>query len=127
MPEEMYFNIKLKFRQPTPVRIGDYIYGSDEHSLLCVKLDTGKRVWLKRGFPMASCVCADGKLIILDQDGQLTLATATPDGLTVHSQSKVTERYSFTVPTLVGHTLYVRDRKHIMALDLGKDSAGETN
>ena len=57
----------------------------------------------------------------------LTLATATPDGLTVHSQSKVTERYSFTVPTLVGHTLYVRDRKHIMALDLGKDSAGETN
>jgi hypothetical protein len=36
----------------------------------------------------------------------------------VHSQCKITERISWTVPTLVGKTLYVRDRKHIMALDL---------
>ena len=125
MPEELYFNNKLKFRQPTPVRIGDYIYGSDEQSLLCVAFDTGKRVWLKRGFAMASCVYAAGKLIILDQDGQLTLATATPEGLTIHSQCRITERYSFTVPTLVGTTLYVRDRKHLMALDLGTAGADE--
>jgi hypothetical protein len=83
---------------------------------------TGKRVWAKRGFPMASCVAADGKLIVLDQDGQLTLATATREKLTVHSQYKITERYSFTAPTLVGTTLYVKDRKRIMALDLGVGS-----
>jgi hypothetical protein len=68
---------------------------------------------------MASCVHGDGKLIILDQDGQLTLATATPDSLTVHSQCKITEWHSFTVPTLVGKVLYVRDRNHLMALELG--------
>ena len=27
--------------------------------------------------------------------------------------------YSFSAPTLVARTLYVRDRKHVMALDLG--------
>jgi outer membrane protein assembly factor BamB len=118
IPEELYFRKKIKFRQPTPVHVGGYLYGSDEQNLLGVKLDTGKRVWLKRRFPMASCVYADGKLIILDENGQLTLATATPDELRVYSQCQVAERYSFTVPTLVGKTLYIRDRKHIMALDL---------
>jgi hypothetical protein len=72
-----------------------------------------------RGFSKATCVYADGKLIILDEDGQLALATVTPERLTVHSKCKITERLSWTHPTLVGTTLYVRDRKHIMALDLG--------
>lgn len=57
--------------------------------------------------------------MLLDQDGRLTLATATPKGLTVHSQCQVTERYSLTAPTLVGKTLYIRDLKRILALDLG--------
>ena len=51
--------------------------------------------------------------------GLLALATATTEGLTVHAQCQLTERWSFTAPTLVGTTLYVRDEKHIMALDLG--------
>ena len=67
---------------------------------------------------MATCVYGDGKLIILDENGQLTLATVSPEGMKVHSRCKITERYSFTAPTVVEHTLYVRDRKHIMAFDL---------
>ena len=59
------------------------------------------------------------KLILLDADGQLTLATATQDGLVSHAQSQLTQQFSFTAPTLVGTNLYVRDEKHIMALDLG--------
>ena len=56
---------------------------------------------------------------ILDEDGNLALATATPEGLTIHSKCKIAERYSWAAPTLVGTTLYVRDRQHIMALDVG--------
>ena len=61
----------------------------------------------------------DGKMIILDEDGNLALATVTPQGMTVHSKCKVAQRYAWATPTLVGTTLYVRDRKHILALDLG--------
>jgi outer membrane protein assembly factor BamB len=119
VPEELWVNRKIRIWQPTPVRIDDHLYGSTSQLMLGVNMKTGKRVWAKRGFPMASCVYGNGKLIILDQDGQLTLATASPEGLTILSQCKITEKYSFTVPTLVGKTLYVRDRKHMMALDLG--------
>lgn len=118
VPDELWVNKKIRMWQPTPVQVDGCLYGSTSQLLLGVDMKTGKRLWAKRGFPVASCVYGDDKLIILDQDGQLTLATATPDGLTVHSQCKITERYSFTVPTLVGKLLYVRDRKHIMALDL---------
>ena len=58
-------------------------------------------------------------MIVLDHNGQLGLVTATAEGLTVQSQCQITEKWSFTAPTLVGTMLYVRDEKHIMALDLG--------
>jgi hypothetical protein len=88
-------------------------------------MTTGKRTWVERGFSDAAILHADGKLIILDVNGRLTLATPTGEGLTIHSQCQITERYSYTVPTLVGKTLYVRDRNHIMALDLGAGSSVE--
>jgi outer membrane protein assembly factor BamB len=116
--EELWHNRKVTFALGTPVRVGDYLYGATDKSMMAVNMTTGKRAWVKRGYPTASCVHADGKLIILDENGKLSLTTATPDGLTVHSQCQITERYSLTVPTLVENVLYVRDRKHIMALDL---------
>ena len=79
---------------------------------------TGKNLWFKRVFPGATVVGDHQKLIIMDQDGQLALATADRDDLKIASQCQLTERYSFTAPSLVGSTLYVRDEKSIMALDL---------
>ena len=61
---------------------------------------------------------ADGKLGILDEEGTLALATATPQGLDVHSKAQVLERLSWTVPTLVGSRLYLRDHHTIKSLDL---------
>jgi outer membrane protein assembly factor BamB len=121
---ELWSSRKLRFPQNNPVVVDGYLYGSSgtvyqRSSLLCADVKTGKRAWAKRGFALSTCVYADGKLIILDENGQLGLATAAPEGLTVHSTCRVAERESWTAPTLVGSTLYVRDRRHIMALDLG--------
>ncbi|UCE59520.1 MAG: hypothetical protein JSU63_19015 [Phycisphaerales bacterium] len=123
---------KTRFPMHTPVAVGDYIYGvsgsfEDQAAakMMAIEAKTGKRVWKKRMSSVASCVYGDGKLIMLDVDGRLTLATTTPKGLTVHSQCNVTDRYSLSAPALVGTALYVRDRKHIMALDLGVADSGE--
>ncbi len=124
VPEELWYSRKMRIHHGNSIRIGDYIYGSSGDSgpafFVCMNIKTGKRVWIERGFAKSTCVYAGGKFIILDEDGELTLATATPQGLTVHSKFKVaTEDYAWAAPTLVGTTLYVRDRHHIMALDLG--------
>jgi len=52
-----------------------------------------------------------------------TALTPTPQGLTILSKCKLTERYSWAAPTLVGTKLYLRDRKNILALDLIAESA----
>ena len=57
--------------------------------------------------------------MLLDEDGTLALATLAADELTVLAQAEVARATSWTVPTLVGNTLYLRDRVNIMALDLG--------
>jgi hypothetical protein len=119
VPREVWSSPKLKPMVPTPVLAGNAFYGSTREMLVAVNAGTGKHVWTERGFPMASILHADGKLILLDENGRLTLATATSDGLTVHSGHEVTERYSLTAPALAGTTLFVRDRKRIVALDLG--------
>ena len=119
MPVEHWFSRKLRFALGTPVAIGDYFYGATDNVILGADFQTGKRTSAKRGYTNASVVYASGKLIILDENGKLSLATATPEDLTIHAQHQISERYSLTVPALVGHTLYVRDRKHIMAFDLG--------
>ena len=74
------------------------------------------------GFGKATCIRAGDKLILLDENGVLALASVTPEGMTEHSRCKVAEPQAWAAPTLVGTTLYVRDRKNIMAFDLGRTS-----
>ena len=117
--DEVWANNKFNLFVPSPIRVGKHLYGSNEHIFFGADTETGRRLWAKRGFHYASCIHGDGKLIILDQDGQLTLAVPETKGMTILSQCQISGRYSYIVPTLVGKTLYLRDRKHIMALDLG--------
>ena len=124
VPEEAWYSKKMGISHGNAVRFGDYLLGSSgrgQGPALLVALDirTGERAWVERGFDTATFVAADGKLILLAEDGTLALLTLTPEDPTVHSTCRITEALSWAAPTLVGQTLYVRDRKHIMALDLG--------
>ena len=121
--KELWYYRKMQIVHGTFARIGNVVYGSSHGSfgpafLMAIDLKTGKPLWRKRGFAKAHVLYADGKLIILDEEGTLALATATPEGLKVHSKAKVLERLSWTAPTLVGTTLYLRDHHTIKALDL---------
>ena len=61
---------------------------------------------------------AEGRFILLDEDGNLALATPSAEGLKVHAKVALMTNNSWTVPALAGTTLYVRDRRTILALDL---------
>jgi outer membrane protein assembly factor BamB len=129
MAEELWFTNRVRFMFLNAIRVGDHIYGTtgDFGPAFLTALDaqTGEAKWQQRGFSRASLVYADGKAIILEEDGDLSLATLSPDGATILSQAKVFDTPSWTVPTLVGTTLFARDREKIVALDLG--SPGRSN
>jgi outer membrane protein assembly factor BamB len=121
--EEVWHNGRVRVHFGSVVRVGDTIYASSGHDgpapLTAVDVPTGKILWQSREFAKANFVLADGRLFVVDQDGYLGLATATPEGLTVHAKVLMLSPNAWTLPTLVGTRLYARDRKVILALDAG--------
>ena len=81
-------------------------------------VETGVEVWRERTFARAQMLDAGGRLVILDEDGDLAVASVTLNGLQVHARAAVLTSNAWTPPTLVGSTLHVRDRHQILALDL---------
>jgi hypothetical protein len=122
VPEELWFDGKVRFMFLSSIRLGDYVYGTTGEFgpafLTALDVKTGKTAWQQR-FTRASVIYADGKAVLLDEDGELALARLSPEGVTVLARAKLFETRSWTVPTLVGTTLYARDREKIVALDLG--------
>lgn len=121
--QEVWSTRKMAVGQGVCVRHGNMVYGSSGDTpafITAINVEDGKLGWRERGFSKATMVQADGKLIILDEDGNLALATPTPETLTVHSKVRLLKKPAWTAPTIVGKTLFVRDTETIMALDLGK-------
>ena len=123
--KEIWADKSIRIFHSTAVRVGDVIYGTIGDNpptfIAAVNVKDGKVLWKERGFPKANILyVSDGKIIILDEDGKLGLAEVSPEKCTVLSKAPILEKVSWTVPTLVGNKLFVRDRKKIMALDLGE-------
>jgi outer membrane protein assembly factor BamB len=120
---ELWANNRLRVHHGNMVRIGEYVYGSSGDfgpaPLTAVHVPTGRVAWQDRRFPKATLLSAAGKVIVLDEDGRLALTTLTPEGMTVHSEAQILTKLAWTVPTLVGSRLYVRDRATIAAYDVG--------
>lgn len=123
VPEQLWYGRKMRVHHGNVIGLGNVVYGSSGDFgpafFMAVDINTGDVLWRERGFKKATCLYADGKIIILDEEGELALATVTPDGMTVHSRVKIGEPYAWAAPTLVGTKLFVRDRKYIIAFDLG--------
>jgi len=122
--KEVWFNPKMKIHHADAVRVGDWVYGSSGDFgpafLACVNARTGDFGWRQRGIAKANVLYADGKLIVFDEDGGLFLVKADPKKYRLLAKAPgICKKTAWTVPTLVGRTLYLRDREKIMALDLG--------
>jgi outer membrane protein assembly factor BamB len=105
------------------IRVGDTAYMSSGDFgpafLTAINTRTGAIAWQDRAFARAQLLYADNKLIVLDEDGTLAIASVSPQGLKVLARAAILENIAWTPPTLIGRTLYVRDRKTIAAYDLG--------
>jgi len=121
--EESWSSRRIQLYHATAVRVGDWLYASSgtlaPAFMTAVNLRTGEVGWRERGFAKANCLEADGKLVILDEDGELYLARATPERLTVLARTQLLDRVAWTVPTVVGTVLYARDDREIVAVSLG--------
>jgi outer membrane protein assembly factor BamB len=119
---ELWFNNRMRIHIGNAMRLGDLVIGSSGDSgpgiLTAVNVRTGEIAWQERGLARAVAVYGDGKLILLDEDGVLGLAYPDAKGLNLRSRAEVLTNRAWTIPTLVGTKLYLRDRVNIKALEL---------
>ncbi len=120
--QELWFQNRMRTHIGTVIRLGDFVVGSSGDFGPCptvaVDVKTGEVLWQNRDFARSTFLYADNKLIIMDEDGNIGLAQPNRQGLNVLAKASVLTNRAWTVPTLVGTTLYVRDRAKMMAFDL---------
>jgi outer membrane protein assembly factor BamB len=116
----------LSSQYVTPVVRDGFLYGCDGRSdagtvtLRCLELKTGKERWSKESFGCASVTAADGKLILLTEQGELVLADASPEGYRELARSAVLTGPVRACPALSGGRLYARDNRRLACWDLRK-------
>ena len=119
---EKWHSQRMRIHIGTIIRLGEHAYASSGDFgpalISAIDLKSGAIAWQDRSFARAQLLYADGKIIVLDEDGVLGLATVSPQGLKVLAKASVLQHLAWTPPTLVGTTLYVRDRQTISAFDL---------
>lgn len=120
---EEWANRRMQLFHTTAVASDEWVYGSSGVTspafLTAIDADTGDIAWKIRGFAKANVVAAGDRLLILDEDGRLALASPTPEGLDFEAETQLFDGIAWTAPTLVGSTLYARNLQEIVALALG--------
>jgi len=121
---ELWSSNRLRLHHGNAMRVEDAIYfssgGKGSQAILsAVEARSGKILWQQRSIEKATFVWADRKLITLDQDGNLMIAHPSREGFTITARASLLTNLSWTPPVLVGTRLYIRDRRNLMAVDLG--------
>lgn len=104
----------------------DHLYGVHGNShnpsqcaLRCIEWKTGKQKWSQRGCGCGSLILADGKLIVLSDQGQLSIVKATPAKFEMISQQQVLSGECWTSPVLANGRIYCRSSDgELAALDV---------
>ena len=122
--KELWSTPRLRLHHGNAMRVGDAMYfssgGKGSQAILsAVDVRSGKILWQERSIEKATFVWADQKLITLSQDGKLMIAYPSPQGFKITAKAPLLSHNAWTPPVLVGTRAYIRDRKTLMAVDLG--------
>ena len=122
--EEAWFSNRMRIHFGNALRVGDLVLGTSGDFgpafFIAVDAETGEEAWRERTFARSHMLMAGDQLVIVDEDGDLAVATPTKEGLEIHAWATVLKKNAWTPPTLVGTRLYVRDRANVLALELGR-------
>ena len=104
----------------TAVLFGDHIFGFDRGTLKSLDAATGEIKWKARGYQRGSLIAADGKLIVLGEQGNLALLEADPESFVEHSNAPLLSGKNWTAPTLAGGRLYMRNHGELVCVEMKK-------
>jgi outer membrane protein assembly factor BamB len=113
-PKEIWRNKNMRNQFNSSVLLDGFLYGIDGDTttataLRCVDFKTGEVRWSKDGYGSGSVTAADGKLIVLSDEGELLVGPASSKGFTPSARARVLDGKCWTVPVLANGRIYCRN------------------
>jgi outer membrane protein assembly factor BamB len=121
-------NKVLRAETNCAVLLDGFVYGVDwdlesKGKLKCVELKSGNSRWEESSVGCGSLMAANGKLIVLSDEGELMIAPATPEHFKPSAKAKVLEGKCWTAPVLANGRLYCRNAAgDLVCVDLRESS-----
>jgi outer membrane protein assembly factor BamB len=113
--EQVYFGAKLPTSIGGAVKVGDNLYGTNGQGLLCADFKTGDVKWQDRSIGAGSLCCADGRLYVHGEGGDVALVEATPEAyrekgrFTPPDQPDRGRSKAWAYPVVADGKLYIHD------------------
>ena len=120
-PKQLWKTKALRTQLNAAVLFDGHLYGVDgdtteKGSLKCIEFATGTEKWSQPGFGNGGVIVADGKLIALSGDGELSIAPASPEGFKPTAHAKVLGPKCWTAPVLANGLVYCRNSRGEIAV-----------
>ncbi|MCA9245650.1 MAG: PQQ-binding-like beta-propeller repeat protein [Planctomycetales bacterium] len=112
-PDVVWKSKLMRNQLNASVLIDEFLYGIDgnddeETSLKCMEFSTGEVRWSQPGFGLGSLTAAADKLLVLSDEGHLTVVAASPASFQPLAEAKVLDGKCWTAPVLANGRIYVR-------------------
>jgi outer membrane protein assembly factor BamB len=125
-PKPVWKNKVLRTQINSAVLIDGFVYGIDGDSgakakLTSVEWKTGTVKWSEASVGFGSLTAADGKLIVLSDEGVMMIAPASPEKFVPSAKAKVLDGKCWTVPVLANGRVYCRNAAgDLVCVDLNR-------
>jgi outer membrane protein assembly factor BamB len=91
------------------VRFGDYLYALDGGRLVCVDVNTGKRLWKEGHYGSGQLLRAGNRLIVQDESGPLALINPSPETRQELGVVEALSKRTWNHPVIANGRLFVRN------------------
>ena len=116
-PKVLWQNKTMQTHTSTAVLIDKHIYGFSGDirrgtPLLCLDIATGKTKWTQKIDGAGSLIAADGKLIVLTENGELVIVPASPAGYKELARAPIiSDQKCWSSPVLANGRIYCRSNQ----------------
>src|SRR5439155_16177803 len=125
--EPVYYERNLPTAIGGAVLLDGYLYGTTAQELVCAEFTTGKVKWHDKCVGAGAICCADGRLYVHGENGEVALIQATPEAyremgrFSASDQPKHTRgamEKAWAYPVVANGRLYIRDLGTLWCYDI---------
>ena len=121
--EEIWHTSRMKVQFTNILWVDGLVVGTTGNVgaviLGAVDAESGKMLWKDRKVRRSQLLnVGDGRLLALSEDGELKLVRPGREGVEILAETEIGESKTWTIPTLIGDRLYLRNEGMIAAYSL---------